>query len=229
MGTFPVAVSVSQMIMFLLSIFLSVPVLAAVKDITIPGGQPIWSIPNLELVFCPLKPKEPCPGLAVLLTVNLSEGNYSIAGGEDILCRTVLPNSGDVLSGFTTPQFSQEWHNCENPKLQWRWEFEQGKNGFWFFPQSDDGYTNIGIRLLEGPDPNELDTIDVLKATFTFRSTHISKLAGGREDAVLGCYIDPKDPIRCSFNNMLLLGYDAPNPVLLNVTQVKLRPRSLMA
>jgi hypothetical protein len=130
-----------------------VPIFAAVKDVTMPDGQPVWSVPNLELIFCGLKPREPCQGMTVRLTVNLSEGNYTLTGGEDVQCRTVIPLGGGGIGGvggFQIPKFTQEWHSCQNPRLQWRWEFEQGKNQFWFFPMSEDGFSNIGIRLLNG-------------------------------------------------------------------------------
>jgi hypothetical protein len=68
---------------------------------------------------------------------------------------------------------------------------------------------------------NPRDDKDLLTSIFKFRTTHIGKLAGGAPDAVVGCYIDPREPIRCSFNNMLLLGYEPPLPIVLNVTEVK--------
>jgi hypothetical protein len=116
------------------------PVLGAVQQV-VDKGPPVWSVPNLEFIFCPLRPKEPCQGLTVLLTVNIAEGNYTVTGGDDIMCRSILQ----------AERFNSDWHKCENPKLQWRWEFENMTSSPWFWPQTEDGWSSIGIRYVDAP------------------------------------------------------------------------------
>jgi hypothetical protein len=62
--------------------------------------------------------------------------------------------------------------------------------------------------------------VDGLRAEFKFRET---TEAGGRPDAIMGCVVyNPKWPLKCSMNDLIIFGDNPVPPVILNVTSVKL-------
>lgn len=75
--------------------------------------------------------------------------------------------------------------------------------------------TNIVFRA-----GNQSRVAEALTANFRFKET---TLAGGRPDAIIGCAVyNPRWPVRCSMNDLLIFGVENPKPVIMNVTWSKI-------